>query len=187
MRQSLEDEFTAFVAARGQSLLRIAHALTGDREAAQDLVQGALAKAYAKWPRIHTDAEAYVRKIIYNDRASAWRRPGRQNEVTVAEVPDVAASERHDQHVADRLTVQRALLSLPARQRAVLVMRYLENPGYSLGRIADMLGYSMPSSFTRWFIAQFGMPPASWRAQRAGPLGLPCSPSPASHLPPRPY
>ncbi|MNG40322.1 Helix-turn-helix domain protein [compost metagenome] len=45
-------------------------------------------------------------------------------------------------------------------------MRYLENPGYSLGRIADMLGYSMPSSFTRWFIAQFGMPPASWRAQQ---------------------
>lgn len=49
--------------------------------------------------------------------------------------------------------------------RRDLVMRYLENPGYSLGRIADMLGYSMPSSFTRWFIAQFGMPPAVWRAQ----------------------
>ncbi|MBF4209698.1 AraC family transcriptional regulator [Pseudomonas donghuensis] len=49
--------------------------------------------------------------------------------------------------------------------RRDLVIRYLENPSYSLGRIADMLGYSMPSSFTRWFIAQFGMPPASWRAQ----------------------
>ncbi|MNE71333.1 HTH-type transcriptional regulator VirS [compost metagenome] len=49
--------------------------------------------------------------------------------------------------------------------RRDLVIRYLENPNYSLGRIADMLGYSMPSSFTRWFIAQFGMPPASWRAQ----------------------
>lgn len=47
--------------------------------------------------------------------------------------------------------------------RRDLVMRYLENPDYSLGRIADMLGYSMPSSFTRWFIAQFGMPPATWR------------------------
>jgi RNA polymerase sigma-70 factor (sigma-E family) len=138
VRQSLEDEFTAFVAARGQSLLRIAHALTGDREAAQDLVQGALAKAYAKWPRIHTDAEAYVRKIIYNDRASAWRRPGRQNEVMVAEVPDVATSDRHDQHVADRLTVQRALLSLPARQRAVLVMRYLEDR--SVEETAEALG-----------------------------------------------
>ncbi|MHA6160065.1 AraC family transcriptional regulator [Pseudomonas sichuanensis] len=50
--------------------------------------------------------------------------------------------------------------------RRDLVIRYLENPAYSLGRIADMLGYSMPSSFTRWFIAQYGMPPASWRARQ---------------------
>ncbi|AJA16102.1 MULTISPECIES: AraC family transcriptional regulator [Pseudomonas] len=53
--------------------------------------------------------------------------------------------------------------------RRDLVMRYLENPSYSLGRIADMLGYSMPSSFTRWFIAQYGMPPASWRARSVSP------------------
>jgi AraC-like DNA-binding protein len=49
--------------------------------------------------------------------------------------------------------------------RRDLVIRYLENPGYSLGRIADMLGYSMPSSFTRWFISQFDMPPATWRSE----------------------
>ncbi|MCY1417792.1 HTH-type transcriptional regulator VirS [compost metagenome] len=48
--------------------------------------------------------------------------------------------------------------------RRDLVVRYLENPNYSLSRIADMLGYSMASSFTRWFIAQFGMPPATWRS-----------------------
>jgi AraC-like DNA-binding protein len=48
--------------------------------------------------------------------------------------------------------------------RRDLVIRYLENPAYSLGQIADMLGYSMASSFTRWFITQFGMPPASWRS-----------------------
>ncbi|MDI6099101.1 SigE family RNA polymerase sigma factor [Actinoplanes sp. NEAU-A12] len=138
MKQSLEDEFTAFVADRGQSLLRIAHALTGDRESAQDLVQGALAKAYARWPRIHGDAEAYVRKIIYNDRASAWRRPGRRNEVTVAEVPDRAAAGRHDQDVTDRIAVREALLSLPERQRAVLVMRYLEDR--SVEETAEVLG-----------------------------------------------
>ena len=49
--------------------------------------------------------------------------------------------------------------------RRDLVIRYLENPGYSLGRITDMLGYSMPSSFTRWFISQFDMPPAAWRSE----------------------
>ena len=49
--------------------------------------------------------------------------------------------------------------------RRELVMRYMENTGYSLARIADMLGYSLPSSFTRWFIVQFGKPPAAWRAE----------------------
>ncbi|VVN87046.1 HTH-type transcriptional regulator VirS [Pseudomonas fluorescens] len=53
--------------------------------------------------------------------------------------------------------------------RRDLVLRYLENPNYSLGRIADMLGYSMASSFTRWFITQFGMPPAAWRSAQKQP------------------
>ncbi|TDF86620.1 AraC family transcriptional regulator [Pseudomonas sp. H9] len=48
--------------------------------------------------------------------------------------------------------------------RRDLVIRYLENPGNSLGRVADMLGYSMPNSFTRWFVSQFNMPPAAWRS-----------------------
>jgi AraC-like DNA-binding protein len=49
--------------------------------------------------------------------------------------------------------------------RRDLVVRYLENPDHSLGRIAELLGYAMPSSFTRWFTAQFGMAPARWRTQ----------------------
>ncbi|WP_043257368.1 AraC family transcriptional regulator [Pseudomonas knackmussii] len=49
--------------------------------------------------------------------------------------------------------------------RRELVLRYLENPRYTLGRIADLLGYSMPSSFTRWFALQFGMAPAAWRRE----------------------
>ncbi|RWU19015.1 AraC family transcriptional regulator [Pseudomonas alkylphenolica] len=51
--------------------------------------------------------------------------------------------------------------------RRDLVVRYLNNPGYSLGRISDMLGYSMPSSFTRWFTAQFSKAPAVWRREHS--------------------
>ena len=40
-----DGEFARFVADRTLALLRTAHALTGDRYAAEDLVQGALAKA----------------------------------------------------------------------------------------------------------------------------------------------
>ena len=55
--------------------------------------------------------------------------------------------------------------------RRDLVLRYLENPNYSLSRIADLLGYSMASSFTRWFITQFDMPPATWRAKKTANAG----------------
>ncbi|OTG67926.1 AraC family transcriptional regulator [Acinetobacter sp. ANC 4470] len=47
--------------------------------------------------------------------------------------------------------------------RRNLVFRYLKNINYSLGQVSDILGYSTPSSFTRWFISQFGMAPMNWR------------------------
>ncbi|MCY1401933.1 HTH-type transcriptional regulator VirS [compost metagenome] len=52
--------------------------------------------------------------------------------------------------------------------RRELVVRYMENPRYTLGQVADLLGYSVPSSFTRWFASQFGMSPAAWRKERQG-------------------
>lgn len=50
--------------------------------------------------------------------------------------------------------------------RRDLVVRYMENPRYSVGRIAALLGYGAPSSFTRWFISQFGVAPAVWRVKK---------------------
>ncbi len=52
--------------------------------------------------------------------------------------------------------------------RKTLVFRYLKNLNYSLGQVSDILGYSMPSSFTRWFISQFGISPTTWRNNHIG-------------------
>jgi len=52
--------------------------------------------------------------------------------------------------------------------RRALVFRYLQNMNYSLGQVSDILGYSMPSSFTRWFIGQFGVSPLAWRNDHKG-------------------
>jgi len=54
-----------------------------------------------------------------------------------------------------------ALLNETRRELAV---RHLENPAYSLTQVAELLGYGFPSSFTRWFVSEFGQSPASWRA-----------------------
>lgn len=49
--------------------------------------------------------------------------------------------------------------------RKNLVMRYLEAPTQPLTAISALLGYTTPSSFTRWFKAQFGEAPAHWRSR----------------------
>lgn len=123
-----EREFTAFVQERGDVLLRVAQALAGDRYAAEDLLQNALAKAYARWPRIRGDAEPYIRQILYHDQVSYWRRRGRRPEVPHADVPELPAPDSsHDHDTAVRMMLRDALRMLPPRQRAVLVLRYLED------------------------------------------------------------
>jgi len=50
--------------------------------------------------------------------------------------------------------------------RRDLVIHYMDNRSYSLGRIAESLGYSAYGSFVRWFVAQFGMTPTRWRSSK---------------------
>ena len=47
--------------------------------------------------------------------------------------------------------------------RTELALRYMENQHYSLQVVGRLLGFSNPSSFTRWFRAEFGMAPREWR------------------------
>jgi len=51
--------------------------------------------------------------------------------------------------------------------RRELAPRYMDNPKHSLGRVSELLGYSTQGSFTRWFEAQFGQNPSTWRQQNA--------------------
>jgi AraC-like DNA-binding protein len=57
--------------------------------------------------------------------------------------------------------------------RCDLAQRYMNNPSHSLERIGDLLGYSLPSSFTRWFAARFGSTPAAWRRAHGKPYVAP--------------
>jgi RNA polymerase sigma-70 factor (sigma-E family) len=134
---SVEREFTAFVAERKHALLRVAFTLTGDQRAAEDLVQGALAKAFSRWRRID-DVEAYVRRIIYNDQMSVWRHGNRHRELPTEQVPEQATPDRHEHDTTLRMVLRDALLALPPRQRAVLVLRYLED--LDVQQTAKMLG-----------------------------------------------
>lgn len=47
--------------------------------------------------------------------------------------------------------------------RCQLAQRYIQNTDYPMGRVAELLGYSNLSSFTRWFQAQFHQAPSRSR------------------------
>lgn len=69
-----EQGFHDFVATRGRALGRTAYLLTGDHHLAEDLVQSALLQAARHWHRIRRAPEPYVRRILYTQNVSRWRR-----------------------------------------------------------------------------------------------------------------
>jgi RNA polymerase sigma-70 factor (sigma-E family) len=113
--------FESFVAARSKPLLRSALLLTHDHHLAEDLLQTSLSKAWQSWSRIHSEPEAYVRKILFNTYAKWWRR--RWNaELPIADLPESATTPPETTH-----EIRAAIARLPRRQRAVIVLRYYED------------------------------------------------------------
>ena len=140
MDERARQDFSEFVAARSARLIRLAYVLTGDQHAAEDLLQNSLVKAAAHWGRIHSAPEAYVRRIMYHEQVSWLRRRARRRETAMAQVPEPATGDGAA-GVAARLALRDALLALPPRRRAVLVLRYLED--LPEAQVAEILGCSV--------------------------------------------
>jgi RNA polymerase sigma-70 factor (sigma-E family) len=137
-----DDEFREFMRDRASPLHQSAYLLCGDWHLAHDLVQDTLVKAYQHWPRIRQvdSPDAYVRRILLNEVRGRWRR--RERAVPVARFPEgrePVAPDAADE-IARRAGLLQALLALPLRQRATVVLRYLE--GMSERETAEVLGCS---------------------------------------------
>ena len=124
MDAAAEREFREFVAARSGTLFRSAYLLTGQREAAEDLLQTVLARVARHWTRISGSPEAYVRRALYREQIGHWRR---HRPVLSDTVPDAPAPGDHAAATDLRIVLAAALRSLTARQRAVVVLRYAED------------------------------------------------------------
>ena len=141
MRDSAPAGFVDFVVARGSALHRTAVLLTRQEQAAQDLVQIALAKAWQSWSRIDGNHEAYVRAIMVNEFAPGWRRRWR-GELPTADLPDLPrVDDDDDDVVSTRQLLMAALATLPARQRAVVVLRFFHD--YTEAATAEAMGISV--------------------------------------------
>jgi RNA polymerase sigma-70 factor (sigma-E family) len=134
-------DFEAWVRAESGALRRSAFLLTGDEQLAEDLVQTALTKVARRWNEIVAvgDPMPYVRQVITRT-AIGWHRRKWRGEVPDGAVPEVATSDAIGPAVA-REHLRVALLGLPARQRAVIVLRYYED--LTEAQTATLLGCSV--------------------------------------------
>jgi RNA polymerase sigma-70 factor (sigma-E family) len=118
-----DEEFDAFVQRVGPRLLRAAWLLAGDWPSAEDLVQTAFERTWPRWARLREDDQraAYLHRVMTNAFLRSRRWTG---EIPTDELPEPAALDG-----MSGAPLRRALLgavrSLPARQRAVIALRYL--------------------------------------------------------------
>jgi RNA polymerase sigma-70 factor (sigma-E family) len=140
-----EQEFREYFAARREAVRRSAYLLCGDWHRADDFAQTAFVALHRRWHKIRDRGalDAYVRRSVVHAVIDESRRPWRRERFT-DDVPDVADSSTGvtelGDSVATRATLLTALRKVPPRQRAVLMLRFLE--GLDVSGVAHTLGCS---------------------------------------------
>ncbi|MEV0000681.1 SigE family RNA polymerase sigma factor [Micromonospora sp. NPDC050980] len=139
MSETADQEYVAYVTARLPALRRLAYALCGDADQADDLVQETATRLYPRWSRLGEveRLDAYVRTVLVrlflDSRRRGWWRVH-----LFGGPPDVRSTE--DRGVEDRTVLRAALDRVPPRQRAVLVLRFLHD--LPVEEVARTLGCS---------------------------------------------
>ncbi|WP_217234973.1 SigE family RNA polymerase sigma factor [Streptomyces sp. AC555_RSS877] len=138
--------FSSYVKARQPVLLRTARSLTANPCDAEDLLQTALTKTYVAWERIedHRALDGYVRRALLNTRTSQWRKR-KVDEFACEELPEPTEAAPAGDDPAEQQALHdamwRAIMKLPSRQRAMVVLRYYED--LSEVQTAEVLGVSV--------------------------------------------
>jgi RNA polymerase sigma-70 factor (sigma-E family) len=121
-----------------QPLLRFAYFLTGDRAAAEDLVQETFVRLYRADLRIEQEGfRAYARRTMLNLRRSGFRRIFAERKALAAHLAPAAAGGMPEptDHVWS------AIMTLPRQQRACVALRFYES--MTEQEIADTLDVSI--------------------------------------------
>lgn len=116
--------FDMFARQQLPPLLRFAKVLCGDRALAEDVVQEVLIRLHGRWSELAdvTRLDAYVRKMIVNEYLS-WRRKWARVVPLPNVWPTTLTPDPAIEHV-ERDALIADMASLPAKQRAVIVLRY---------------------------------------------------------------
>jgi RNA polymerase sigma-70 factor (sigma-E family) len=134
-----EQDFAEYFAARRDAVRRSAYLLCGDWHRADDFAQTAFVALHRRWRKIRDRGalDAYVRRTLVRAVIDESRRPWRR-ERFVDELPETPNSDGEiGNAVATRSALLDGLRVVPPRQRAVLVLRFLE--GLDVAATAEVL------------------------------------------------
>ena len=152
VKPSRDAAITALFVSEAARLTAVAQLLTGDRAAAEDLVQDAFVSLFRRWAWLSDKnlAANYLMGAIVKGARSTLRqryssrellhRAGREH------VESTPSAEATALVAEDARRLRDALVLLPMRQRQVVMLRYYA--GQSEREIADTLGIS-PGSVKR--------------------------------------
>jgi RNA polymerase sigma-70 factor, ECF subfamily len=131
-----DDGFARFYTASYQRLLGQLFAVTGDLAEAENVLQEAYARAFARWAQVraYDFPEAWVRRVALNLAAMAARRLRRRAAALWRLGPPSAIPELS----SELLDLHQALRALPLGQRQVVVLHHLV--GLSVEEVAGELG-----------------------------------------------
>ncbi|MGQ0521770.1 MAG: SigE family RNA polymerase sigma factor [Actinomycetota bacterium] len=130
------DDFEDVFRAHHDHLVRLAGLLCGNATMAEDAVAEVFARLYRRWqPGMIEDVDAYLRRAVVNEIGGEFRRRTRRRGRPIS--PTLTTARSTEDAVTERDRMWKAMLRLPARQRAVLVLRYFDDA--SEARVAEIL------------------------------------------------
>jgi len=137
--------FAELVDAYYARCLRFAMHMLANRGDAEEAVQDTFVRVYRALPGYEEreSFEPWLFRILANRCRSAGARERRRSEfVEFGEVPERATDRRHDESLAWREEIVRALASLPPEQREAFLMRHVEDLTYDDMAMATGAGIS---------------------------------------------
>lgn len=116
------EEFTSFYIAAFHRLVGQLYAMTGDQAEAQDAVQEAFVRAWARHGKLDRDGspESWIRVTAWRIAMSRWRRKHDSRLLRLAARPESIAGP-----TPDRVAFVEALRKVPAEQRRALALHHL--------------------------------------------------------------
>ena len=128
MDQREEQEFAEYFVARREAVRRMAYMMCGDWHRADDLAQTAFIALHRHWRKVRDKGalDAYVRRTLTRAVIDESRRPWRRERAAETLPDSPADAPDMDDSVATRQALLEGLQQVPPKQRAVLVLRFLE-------------------------------------------------------------